>query len=115
CAVAAKKPDLISGLLLLTPFDSLVTAAVTRYWFLPVSLLLQERYDSANNLKTFHKPVAIIVAEKDTTVPAKLGLALFEGYKGPKRLISVPNCGHNEVADLVTVPEFRQLLQFLQN
>ncbi|MEO8207128.1 MAG: alpha/beta hydrolase [Chthoniobacterales bacterium] len=115
CAVATQKPAAISGLLLLTPFNSLVGAAATRYAFLPVSLLLKERYDSANNLKAFHKPVAIIVAEKDTTVPAKLGIALFDGYKGPKQLLSVPNCEHNEVADLVDVPEFRRLLQFLQN
>jgi len=100
-AVAARRPDRIAGIVLLTPFDSLASAASSHYRWLPVSLLIRHRLDSDKNLSTFPGPVAFIVAEEDRTVPAALGLRLYENYPGRKRLWLIPGAHHNQMDALL--------------
>lgn len=97
CAAAAQRPDRVAGIALVTPFDSLVAAAGHHYPWLPVRWLIRHRFDSMKNLESYHGPVAFIVAERDGTVPAKLGQRLYDGYDGPKKLWLVPDAGHNDM------------------
>lgn len=96
-AAAAQRPDRVAGIVLVTPFDSLASAASVHYPILPVSWLIRHRFDSAKNLANYHGPIAFIVAERDGTVPAKLGQRLHDGYAGPKKLWLVPDAGHNNM------------------
>jgi pimeloyl-ACP methyl ester carboxylesterase len=100
-AAVAARPDKISGLILLTPFDSLSAAAGTHYPWLPVRLLLRHRLDSDRNLEKYHGPVAFIVAGNDGTIPPRHGEHLYEEYAGPKRLWLVPGAGHNDFEALL--------------
>lgn len=95
---AADMPDHVQGLLLLTPFTSLTEVARAHYPFLPVNLLLRDRFDNAAILNTFDGPVAFVLAENDTVVPTRLGRALYEGFEGPKWLWVEPGSGHNNLA-----------------
>jgi len=96
CAAAAARPNLISGLVLVTPFDSLSTVAAWHFPWLPVSLLLRHHLDSVRNLAGYHGPVAVILAEKDRTIPPWLGRHLYDTYAGPKQLWMVPGVGHGD-------------------
>lgn len=111
-AAVSKRPDKVSGLVLVTPFDSLVGAASHHYPWLPVSLLLHTRFDSENNLKAYPGPVAFLIGEKDRTVPAVLGRKLYEGYAGSKRLWVAPDAGH-DVSDLVE-EQWPQILDWMR-
>ena len=111
-AALAQRPDKIAGLMLVTPFDSLFSAAGYHYPWLPVSLLLRTRLNSAENLKSYPGPVAFLVGEKDRTVPAVLGKKLYESYSGRKRLWTAPAAGH-DVSDLVQ-QEWPQILAWMQ-
>lgn len=94
--VASQRPDDVAGLILLTPFTSLVDVGRHHYRFLPVGLLLRERYPSDEALGAFRGPVAFVVAEHDEIVPTELGVRLYEGYAGgPKRLWKHAGAGHN--------------------
>ncbi len=86
CATVRERGDKIAGVLLLTPFNSLVATSAGRYPWLPVSLLLRTRFESDKNLANYPGPVAIFVCVRDTIVPATLGKKLYEGYPGRKRL-----------------------------
>ncbi len=86
----------IHGLALLTPWDSLTNAAAYHYPFVPVSVLLWDKYDSIANLAQFSHPICVICSAKDEILPARLGLNLFEHLAGPKKLILHDNCGHND-------------------
>lgn len=98
CAIAASLPDRVAGLVLITPFASLADVGQRHFPFLPVRLLLRERFDSEKALAGYRGPVAFVLAEKDEIVPVESGRRLHDTYAGPKRLWVVPGAGHNSIA-----------------
>lgn len=111
-AVAAALPDSIAGVVQITPFDSLVSAAKLHHPFLPVSLLLQNRFPSDTNLAKFHGPVAIVLAGRDRVVPAKLGRRLYDRCNDPKRLWMNDNAGHNDA--FVLLENWPEIVSWMQ-
>lgn len=101
-AAVRLRPASISGIILVTPFNSLVAAASFHYPWLPVALLLRTRLDSETNIRCYPGPVAIVIGEADPVVPPHLGRRLYEAYPGRKRLWSVPQAGHNVTGFLST-------------
>ena len=93
-AVAAESPAV--GVVMLTPWDSLAAVAKSYYWYLPVRWLLRDRYDNLANLSKFKGPVAVLVAEKDQTIPRRFGLHLYEQLPEPKKLWLFPGVGHSD-------------------
>lgn len=108
--LAADHPELLSGLVLITPFTSLVAVGKIHYPWLPVRWLLADHFDSAHALSTYNGPVAFLVAERDEVTSARLGQALYEGYSGPKLLLIAPAAGHNEAAYVIPSSEWKRLL-----
>ena len=86
----------VHGLALLTPWDSLTHAAASHDPFVPVSVLLWDKYDSIANLAHFAHPICVVCSTKDTILPLPLGLNLFAHLAGPKKLILQDGCGHND-------------------
>ncbi|MEX1119787.1 MAG: alpha/beta hydrolase [Terrimicrobiaceae bacterium] len=101
-AVAARRKERVSGLILVTPFDSLVNAARNHYPWLPVSALMRTRFESDKHLAAYPGPAAFVVAEKDSVVPAALGKKLYNEYPGRKQLWVAPGSGHDVSAFLAT-------------
>lgn len=95
-AAVADRPGGVAALLLITPWDRLEAVARHHFPWLPVGLLLRDRYDSAANLAGFRGPVAVVLAERDSIVPAEFGNALFAALAEPKRLWLVPAADHND-------------------
>ncbi len=58
--LAAARP--VAGVILASPYDSLVAVGRTHYPLLPVSLLLRHRFDSAADARNVHAPLLAIVA-----------------------------------------------------
>lgn len=94
-AAVAQAPEAVGGVVLLTPWDSLLETAKASVGWLPVGLLLRDRYDSVANLAAFGGPVAVVVAGRDEVIPPARGLALYERLRAPKRLWTFPEAGHN--------------------
>jgi len=95
--VAAARPETVAGLLLVTPFASLVAVAQHHMPFLPVSLLLRDRFDSLTLLTGFDGPMVIVTASDDTIVPEPLALPLQAGHRGQLLHWSQPGAGHNSI------------------
>lgn len=111
-ALAANPTTTPSGVILLTPFDSLVSVAGHHFPWLPVSWILRDRYASSLVLPSFSGPVAFVMAEADEVVPAKYGRALAAGFPGPKLEILVPGSDHNGVVGLLSPEEWESILRF---
>jgi len=92
----AKAPTGIAALLLITPWDTLEHVARHHYPWAPIRWILRDQYDSAGNLVGFSGPVAVVIVEWDSIVPAEFGRALFAGLTGPKRLWVIPGADHND-------------------
>ena len=84
----------VSGALLITPWDELANVANRRFWFLPARLILADSYNSVVALKDFHGPLLVVRATRDEIIPASSTLALFNSFSGPKQIFNVPD-GHN--------------------
>ncbi len=93
--VAAAGPVRPAGVVMLTPWDSLVAVAGSFYWYLPVRWLLRDRYDNLANLRRYRGPVAILVAGRDRTVPPRFGRRLYAGLPEPKKLWLFPAADHS--------------------
>jgi uncharacterized protein len=94
--LAGKYPDRVAGLCCLVPYNNLTEVARRRMPWLPVGLLLWDRYPADQWLRNFHGPLAVCVGEADGTIAPELGRALHDGYTGPKRLWTLPGQGHEQ-------------------
>ncbi|HEV3271757.1 MAG TPA: alpha/beta fold hydrolase [Candidatus Methylacidiphilales bacterium] len=86
----------VHGLTMSTPWDTLTNAAAYHYPFMPVSVLLWDKYDSIANLAHFPHPVCVICGTTDPVLPMRLGLNLFDHLSGPKKFISQEGYGHGD-------------------
>ena len=73
-----------AGVILESPFTSIADAAKIYYPYLPINLLLKDRYDSKNKIKKINSPILIMHGKKDNIVPQIMGLELFEKANNPK-------------------------------
>jgi pimeloyl-ACP methyl ester carboxylesterase len=97
--LAGTHPDQIAGLILLSPFNRLTGVAQNRMPFLPVRLLLVDRFPSEVYLTHYHGPVGMTVDGFDNVVPEKFGQLLYDGYAGPKHLWRFPGGNHIAIAE----------------
>ncbi|WP_344971586.1 alpha/beta hydrolase [Streptosporangium fragile] len=84
------------GLLLRSPFTDLAAAGQANYPFLPVRLLLRDRFPLAERLASVRVPTTIVYGSRDTIVPPHLSRSVGEAAGGPVRVIEVPGAGHND-------------------
>ena len=94
--LAAARP--IAGLILVSPYDSLVALGRTHYPLLPVSMLLRHRFDSAADAPNLHVPLLAIVAESDSIIPRERSRALYDAWAGPKSWAVVRSTDHNTLS-----------------
>ena len=72
------------GLILETPFTSMIDAAKNFYPYIPVGLLLKDKFDNKKKIKNISFPVLIMHGEADKIVPFAMGKKMFEIANKPK-------------------------------
>jgi pimeloyl-ACP methyl ester carboxylesterase len=97
CLLAAKHPQQIRGLFLITPYTSTADVAAGRFPIYPVRLVMQDTYEAARALRAYSGPVAVLLAGHDHIVPTRFGRKLFDDYHGPKKLWMQPDADHNSL------------------
>jgi pimeloyl-ACP methyl ester carboxylesterase len=103
-----------AGLVLITPWDRLAHVASHHYPWLPVKWLLRDPYDTAARLARFERPVVVIVAEQDSIVPARFGVALHAALGGPRHLMQIEGAGHNDWPARVDAPWWQTAIHSAQ-
>ncbi len=73
-----------AGIILESPFTSMVEAGKHYYFYLPVSLLLKDRYETIKKLKNIKIPILVMHGERDRIVPFHMGLEVFSEANEPK-------------------------------
>ena len=73
-----------AGLILETPFTSMVDAAKNAYPYIPVGFLLKDRYENDRKIKNIHIPVLVLHGEVDQIVPFRMGKKIYEIANQPK-------------------------------
>ena len=93
-AVEIGKKNNYNSIILESPFTSIENSAKIYYPYLPVSLLLKDRYDSISKIKMVNSPILIMHGEKDDVVPFNMGKELFEKANNPKQFYFTPDDDH---------------------
>jgi pimeloyl-ACP methyl ester carboxylesterase len=86
----------LEGIVLVTPFDSMVQVGQRHYPFLPVDWLLKHRFDSLSLAPKLTTPLLCIVATHDEVIPAEHAQRLYDAWGGPKNLVALA-AGHNSI------------------
>jgi len=65
--------------------------------FLPVTMLLTDKYDSIGNLQSFKEKISVVGAEQDEILPIKHARNLYASLpEGRKRMWVIQGAGHND-------------------
>ena len=94
-AVFLASQRIVSQVILVTPFDSLVEVAKRHYPFLPVGLMLRHRFDSIGRAPAIRAPLLCIAAQRDDIIPPAHAKKLYDAWGGPKRWVELEEAGHN--------------------
>ena len=73
-----------AGVILETPFTSMIDAAKTFYPFIPVGLLLKDKFENKAKIKNINVPILIMHGEADQIVPFFMGKEIYEIANKPK-------------------------------
>ena len=73
-----------AGIILESPFTSMVDAGKTKYPYLPVRLLLKDKYESDRKIKNIKSPILIMHGKVDQIVPFYMGKEMYELANKPK-------------------------------
>lgn len=85
-------------LVLVTPFDDMGALAARHYPWLPVRLILRERYPSATHAPAIRVPTTLVVAARDAIVPPAHAQALRDAFpSGIARSVVLDGAGHNDI------------------
>ena len=73
-----------AGIILESPFTSMVDAGKFYYPYLPVSFLLKDRYETIKKLENINSPILVMHGKNDKIVPFFMGQQVFEKANEPK-------------------------------
>ncbi|AFY68519.1 alpha/beta hydrolase fold protein [Thalassoporum mexicanum PCC 7367] len=98
--LAAKNPDL-GGLVVEGGFTSMLDmASFNAPSWIPINLLLTERFDSIAKIPNLDMPVLFFHGTEDEIIPTYMSEKLYEVAPEPKALVLVPNADHGNTAEL---------------
>jgi fermentation-respiration switch protein FrsA (DUF1100 family) len=95
-------------------FADMTDLGAERYFWLPVRLLMRNRFPSAERIKNYDGPLLQIHGTEDRVVPLRLARPLFEASPSEhKRFIEVPGGTHNGPLSQETFKSVKEFLDHL--
>ena len=73
-----------AGVILESPFTSMIDAAKNKYPFFPIRFLLKDKYESDKKIKNIKSPLLIMHGESDKIVPFWMGKKMYDIANEPK-------------------------------
>jgi uncharacterized protein len=113
--LASRQPD-AAGVIAQSTFTSMraMVDANPQYRFFPIDLLLHQRFNSLEKVKTLQLPVLYIHGNSDDVVPAAMSPQLYAASPEPKQIQRYNGAGHNTVADVGKQDYLDLLDQFMR-
>jgi uncharacterized protein len=88
----------VSGVILEAPFTAAVDVAASAYPFVPVHLLMHDRFDSLAKIGAIGAPVLVTYGTHDEIVPSAQVERLYAAIAGPKSRVAIAGATHNDLA-----------------
>ena len=103
-----------AALVLRSPFTSLGDLGQYHYPFLPVRLLLWDRFSAIDQIRRIRVPLLVIAGGHDRVVPIENSQRLYEAAMAPKTLLVVADADHNDYELLAGDEMIQAIVRFLQ-
>ena len=96
-AIASEHP--VGKLILEAPYTSIADVAAAHFSFAPVRLLVRDPFHSDERIARVTAPLLIVHGAQDPTIPIAFGEKLFALAHEPKRLVRIPDGGHDDLGN----------------
>ena len=73
-----------AGVILETPFTSMIDAAKNFYPYVPINFLLKDKFENLKKIKNVSAPILVMHGEVDQIVPFSMGKKIYEIANNPK-------------------------------
>jgi len=93
-ALQAQRPP--AGMVLRSPFTELADVGAHHYPYLPVRLLLRDRFPVVDNLSSSRVPVTVIYGDRDSVVPSSLSARVADAAPFLVERMVVEGADHND-------------------
>ncbi|MEV0287565.1 alpha/beta fold hydrolase [Kribbella sp. NPDC050820] len=100
--LAVERPP--AALVLRSPFTDLAAVGRHHYPFLPVTLLLRDKFPLVDHLTAVKAPTAVVYGSADSIVPPEQSRTVAEAAPTLKEAVEIPGADHND-AVLVHGPQ----------
>jgi fermentation-respiration switch protein FrsA (DUF1100 family) len=98
------------AIILESPFSSVASVAKSRYPFLPVDLILHDKFESDKFVKKISAPILIFHGTADSVVSYDEGEKLFAAITSQKKFITVEGVGHLDFGEQFLTDEINKFL-----
>jgi uncharacterized protein len=105
-ALALEAPP--AGLVLRSTFTSVHDMARLHYPMVP-GFLVRDAYPSLRRIPSLRCPLLVIHGDRDELVPLSNGQALFAAAPEPKRMLTLPGAGHNDLLVVAGLTQARAI------
>jgi pimeloyl-ACP methyl ester carboxylesterase len=95
--LAANRP--VQGVILVSPYDSIVRLAQSKFPVAPISLLIKHPFESISYAPSIKAPLMTFIADEDTIVPPEHSMRLLEVWGGPKQYVKLRGRDHNTIIE----------------
>ncbi|TAG32909.1 MAG: alpha/beta fold hydrolase [Polaromonas sp.] len=113
-SLAADVPD-ERGTIVEGTFTSIADVVATSRWgWIPVSLLITQRFEAVRKVGKIGSPLLVVHGEEDRLIRPDLGRKLFDAAAEPKLFVLVPGGSHHNT-NQVGQPQYRQALAQLMS
>ena len=89
----------VAAVVLEAPLTSTVDVGRRTYFWLPLSLLIADKYSNERNIRSITAPVLILHGEQDDVIPVEMGLRVYRAANEPKRIELFPQGTHDDLFD----------------
>ncbi|WP_431323139.1 alpha/beta hydrolase [Rhizobium sp. YTU87027] len=110
---AAQRPA--AGVILVSPYLSVLSVAQTHYPFYPVALLLRDQFRSDLKIAAVRQPKLFIHGRRDDSIPLSSGEALYRIAPEPKQMVIDDGAGHNDIWNDGTVGRVIRFVEGLKS
>ena len=93
-AIDLAKDHKFAGVILESPFTSMIKLSGKYYPWAPTRLLLKDKYETDKKIKKVFSPILILHGRKDNIVPFEMGEQLFKLANNPKYNYFIDNDDH---------------------
>lgn len=105
----------IAGLILISAYTSIANVARHHYPWAPVKYVLKHKFCADRWATQTTAPALLFHGINDDIIPIRFARRQILNFKGDKKLVEIPNCGHNDIIDVGETTIKKEIFDFISN